>query len=72
MDKHELKDRVFKTFIEIFFSVLIPDIGIIVNQIIQGPTALATAASATWNTLKPPAQQPTAETPEPPQDPPDA
>ena len=36
MDKHELKDRVFKTFIEIFFSVLIPDIGIIVNQIIQG------------------------------------
>lgn len=84
MSKKELKDRVFKTFIEIFFSVLIPDIGIIVNQIIQGrevwwavllpfvATALATAASATWNTLKPPAQQPPAETPEPPQDPPDA
>lgn len=84
MDKRELRDRVFKTFVEIFFSVLIPDIGIIVNQIIQGrevwwavllpfiATALATAASATWNTLKPPAQQqPPAETPEPPQDPPD-
>ena len=85
MNKHELRERVLKTFVEAFLAVLLPDVGIIANQIVNErevwwavllpfvATALATAASATWNTLKPPAQQqPPAETPEPPQDPPDA
>lgn len=35
MSKKEYRDRVFKTFIESFFATLLPDIGIIVNQIIE-------------------------------------
>ena len=66
MDKSELRDRVFKTFIEVFLGVLVPDIGVIVNQIVTGrevwwavllpivATALATAISAAWNVLRPP------------------
>lgn len=83
MDKHELRERVLKTFVEAFLAVLLPDVGIIVNQIVNErevwwavllpvvASAIAAGISAAWNTLKPPAQQqPPAETPEPPQDPP--
>ena len=84
MSKKELRERVLKTFVEAFLAVLLPDVGIIVNQIVNErevwwavllpvvASALAAGISAAWNTIRPPEQQPTAETPEPPQDPPDA
>ena len=35
MTRKEYKDRVLKTFIESFLATLLPDIGIIVNQILE-------------------------------------
>lgn len=66
MDKKELRERVLKTFVEAFFAVLLPDVGILVNQIINErevwwavllpvvASAIATGISAAWNVLRPP------------------
>lgn len=35
MDKKEYRDRIVKTFVEGFLCVLLPDIGLIVNQIVN-------------------------------------
>lgn len=73
MDKHELRERVLKTFVEAFLAVLLPDVGIIVNQIVNErevwwavllpvvASAIAAGISAAWNTIKPPTQPPDAE-----------
>ena len=61
MSKEEYRDRVFKTFVEAFLSTLLPDVGLIVNQIVQErevwwtvllpfvASALAVAISAVLN-----------------------
>ena len=35
MDKKEYRDRLLKTFLEGFLAALLPDIGLIVNQVIN-------------------------------------
>jgi len=72
MSKKELRERVLKTFVEAFLAVLLPDVGIIVNQIVNErevwwavllpvvASAIAAGISAAWNTIRPPEQPPDA------------